>query len=160
MIPARKAATVAMLCVSTAALASDQAPLFQPGEWQFELSQEGGATYKDGKSEREDGTSSVSTETPTQTGKRCITKEQAKLDPALFAPGCSATQVTYTATTMKAELTCGNPAMPMTGNVSMTITDDGTKISGFQFLSGGGTQVGAVMMSRIKMTHLGDCKGQ
>ena len=157
---ARKAMALSALFLGTAALASDTAPRFEAGEWEITVSQDGGASYKDSKSAHESGTSSIREERPKQVGKRCFKAKEAILSPDMFGPGCTASDVTYTATTMKAALTCNNPAMTLGGSISMRISDKGKTMSGFQVLSGGGEAVGAVFTTTIEMKHLGKCKGK
>lgn len=147
-----------IIALSTTALAKDEAPRFKAGEWQIEITQGGGATFKDSKSKREDGTTSISSERPTQVVTRCFKKKETVLTPEMLAPGCTASNVASTPSGMKADLSCGNVSMTMTGSVSMTIENGGKKMSGFQVLSGGGEAVGAVIMSNIEMKHMGKCK--
>ena len=152
----RKAFALGVVLSSTTALSKDDVPVFKAGEWEIAMSQEGGATYKDGK--QESGTSSIDADRPKQVGTRCFKKKEARLTPEQFVPGCTATNVTYTRNEMKADISCPNRAMEMTGSIRMTITDEGTKMNGFQIVSGGGQAVGAVMMANIEMKRLGKCK--
>jgi len=151
---ARKMIALSALLLGTGALANDTAPRFEAGEWEITVSQDGGASYKDSKSTHESGTSSIREERPKQVGKRCFKAKEAMLSPDMFGPGCTASNVTYTATTMKAALTCKNPAMAMGGSIAMRISDKGKTMSGFQVLSGGGEAVRAVLKTTIAMTHL------
>ena len=153
-----KPIVLVLIAASTMALAKDETPRFKAGEWQIEISQGGGATFKDSKSKREDGNTSISSERPKQVVTRCFKKKETVLTPEVLAPGCKASNVESTATGMKADLSCGNMSMTMTGSVEMTISDGGKKMRGFQIVSGGGEAVGAVIMSNIEMTHLGKCK--
>lgn len=132
MIQSRKMMALAIVFVSTAALANDQPPRFKAGEWQIEISQDGGATFKDSQSKREDGNTSIRAEQPKMVATRCIEEHEAVLSPALLAPGCSVSNLTYTPNGMKADLSCANGSMPMTGSISMTIKDNGEAISGFR----------------------------
>ncbi|NJM49981.1 MAG: DUF3617 family protein [Sphingomonadales bacterium] len=145
---------------ATTALCMDTAPHFEHGEWQIEMSQGGSATYKDSKNERENGNSSIREDRPKQVGTLCIAEQDAKLLPELFAPACRISNVVYKAKEMKADLYCGNLSMPMKGSLSMTIYKDGKELSGFQILGGGSEQVGALITTQIKMTHMGKCKGK
>ncbi|APG62878.1 hypothetical protein LPB140_08845 [Sphingorhabdus lutea] len=142
---------------ATTALCMDQMPTFTPGEWEITTQQEAGATYKDSNSKREGGFSSIKEDKPKQVIKMCVTKDHAKLSPQLFAPKCQFSNAVYSEKEMKADLNCSNPSMPMQGNIRMTILNGGKEISGFQFLSGGGKQVGAMMMTNIRMKYLDEC---
>ncbi|MFC4292078.1 DUF3617 domain-containing protein [Sphingorhabdus arenilitoris] len=158
MIRAQIIAPVVLAITASAALAADQAPSFQPGQWSFEITQDGSASYKDGS--QKDGNGRITQDAPKQTGSICIKPDDARLLPELFAPACRISNASYGPVSMRAEISCGDLSLPMTGSLNMALYEDGKTISGTQVMSGGAETVGAVIVANIRMKYQGACNGK